>query len=380
MGVTQQHALGRNRKFFAKTESAFGTFIKPTATDAAKMLSSKIELAIAREARMDSRQTRSILERYTGLKTVKWSCEGYVIPSGTAGTPPNIHALLKAAMGGYTNTPSTSDVYSLADSQSALGSLSIVHHYPDVVMEAASGCWVEQVKFSGAGANPPKVAFEGEGIEHHLTGTSTCSGATSGSTVTPADGVAGFSVGSVLQIGASTNTGAGHKVTAVGSTTLTVEGTPAGSDGDAIIPFTPTETTAGSPVAGISGSVTIGGSSLPITAFEVVLKNGIKPVNDEAFASAATDYIVGWRSVTGSLTVRARKDQIIRMGTRKSFSSAPLVVLTLGAVAGKRCKLEISAEFDISALEVPESDEATVTLPFTALGLLGADEFTVTFY
>ena len=83
MGSTQDHALGRNRAFFAKVESTYGTFVKPAATDAAKVLNCSFDFKQERKNRMDSRAVRAHYERITGRKEVSWSVDSYLIPSGS---------------------------------------------------------------------------------------------------------------------------------------------------------------------------------------------------------------------------------------------------------------------------------------------------------
>ena len=127
--TTNPHGLGRNQRFFAKEEVTYGVYLKPAATDAIKVLSTAMEFGQARDPRTDTRQTRSVLEQITGKKTVPWSVEKHLIPSGTAGTPPDDHEMLLNAIGGavgYTNTPATSDAYRLDAGQASLRSMSMV--------------------------------------------------------------------------------------------------------------------------------------------------------------------------------------------------------------------------------------------------------------
>lgn len=382
MGVATPHAVGRNQKFFAKAETTFATFAKPAATNALKVLKSEMSFKQERKDRMDARSSRSVLERITGKQEVTWSVEKYILPSGSAGTAPDDGDIWKNLLGVETVNASTSVVYTPSASQSALGSLSLVRHFNDVVMEALAGAVCESASVKLSGGDEPKVTFEGFAAKHIHTGYSTTSGALSGGessiSIQSAD-VYNFENGSVIQVGTSTN----HEVTSGGGTsTLTLGTTISGaqSSGVAVAPYVPSETTAGSPIAGVLGSLTVDGTALLISSAEVNIKNNHKQVNDEAFYAYTTDYVPGFREVTGSLTVRARRDFVLYLGKRKAFTTRDLQLIC-GTTSGAKFKIDIDyAEFEFSALEAPEAEEVTFTLPFKALGSSGEDEITVTFF
>jgi hypothetical protein len=368
------HALGRERKFFAKTETTAATFAKPAATNAVKALTLKIAKEKDFKVRADSRQTRSALERIQGKARVTWEAEGYLMGSGTAGTPPDVHELLSAILATYANVPATSDTYSPASSQT-LPTLSLVDHRSNVLMESAKGCWVEELAISVSGGEEPKIKFSGAGMGYAWTGYSTLNGgvATGASTFTPqsADSY-NFNVDSVVKIGDDDNSGAGYQITQVNRSTHAMTFTPvlagAGeSNAEAVTPFAPSETTAGSPIAGITGSITIGGTACPITSFELSVKNNVKPMDDEAFAEFPTDAIPKYRTVTGTIGIRIRRDIAKLIANREALTTRAIVV-TFGGTAGARCVVTMSqAELDFSAVETPDEDEATISLPFVAM-------------
>lgn len=380
MGLNENHALGRERKFFAVAEVTAGTFVAPASTDAAKMMKVDMSFEPTRSPRGDSRQTRSLMERITGKSKISWSAEGYLIPSGTAGTAPDAHLLFKAVMGSYANTPATSDVYTLANSQD-VDTVSLVRH-AGVVMEALRGAWVDTMTITASGGDPPKVKFEGGAMGHIHTGPAVLEDAISSSTTMVLTSATQYNVwdGSVISIGGDDNSDAGYEVTVdTARPSFTLGTSLSASDAAEVLPYTPSETTSGNPIAGVYGSLTVDGTAFPITQFEVVVKNAIKPLEDEAFKELPDDVIPGYREVTGSISVRARKSQIIELGHRKAFPAQDIAV-TLGQTAGKRCKIDINtAEFDFAPLEIPEADEAVISLPFTALGSSGEDEISVTF-
>ena len=132
--------------------------------------------------------------------------------------------------------------------------------------------------------------------------------------------------------------------------------------------------------------------SLPVTSFDVTVTNGIKALSDEAFEKGTSDFVAGFRSVKGNISVRARKDFIASLAQRyvqfngtdptatnydPTFSNVALVV-TMGSTTGYKVVATMSkVEIDFAGIEIPESEEAVLSLPFTALGTSGSDELTL---
>ena len=369
MGLVTAHALGRNRKFFVSNETVPGTFVKPAAIDAAKILKCSITPEYNRINRNDSRATRSLLERLTGRAKFGWAVEAEVVPSGTAGTPPDLHLLYKAALPTYANSAGTSDTYSSADSQT-LPTFSLTQVFNELLMETLWGCWCDTMTISIKGGETAKVKFEGGAMGYATTGTSTLNGnmVASATMVAQTVDAYNFTTNSVVKIGSQDNSGAGFKITASASRpSYTIEATTSATSGDSVIPFAPAETTAGSPLVGIAGSFTIDSVAVPITSFELTTKNNIKPIEDEALVQSVSDVIPGYFDMSGKFGVRMRKDLVLELGKR--------------IVAGKRLAIDIDrANFDFSGVETPESEECTVELPFVALGSSGADEGSIKFY
>lgn len=380
MGQNQKHALGRNLQFFTSEESTYGTFVQAAAADAVKTLTTSMEFSQERVDRADARSTRSTQERITRRIEATWSAETYVVPSGAAGTAPDCRTLIKSAMGAETINGGTSAVYSLTDTQ-AMTSMTLLRESSEVLSQRMNGCYTEEMTISGSGGEEPRISFSGTGINVVNTGTSTATNAGSSTTgpcnVTASEGE-NFAANSLVQFSGGTIA----EVASVSGDVLTFSATESWSSSETIKPFVPASpTTAGNPINGITGSITLAGNSdLPITAFEITLTNNIKLINDEAFTDKGTDFVPGFRNVTGSLTVRARKDQIIELNKRKSFGTRDIAIV-LGATAGNILTIDMNqVEFGFSPVEIPEAEEATFTLPFTALGTTaGADELTLTF-
>ena len=397
MGVSQLHALGRNRKFYVNEETTYidsenvaTAFVKPAGTDAAVILNASFTPAQERKVRDDARASRSALEQITGKKSATWSVESYVLPSGTAGTAPDLGPLFKGAMGTETVSGGTRVTYSLNTNQD-LGSFSLTQFFNETFMETLTGCYVNSMTISVAGGEEPKVTFEGESSGLYIPTTTSPSAAqlTAGESTATVDGSGtgtsfdvhagegeNFKPGSVISVGSDTDL----VVESVSNDTITVDSSITFTDDDEVKPFAPTETVAGSPIAGILGSLTLAGNSLPITSFEVTVANNNKGIADEAFVAGTSDYVPGFRDVTGSLSIRCRRDLAIEIGKRLDFGTQAIVV-TCGDTAGKKLIVEIDdAEFEVAAVDTPQSDEVVVPMNFRALATsAGEDEIVIKF-
>jgi hypothetical protein len=246
---------------------------------------------------------------------------------------------------------------------------------------------VEQLKFSYTGTSLPMFAFEGGAMDMHQTGTSTLNGSASdGATTISVDDIHSFSVGSVIKVGDSDNSAGdppGHLVTGKGNTSLTVSPAVDGlqADGAVVAPFVPAEETSGSPISHVLCAATIDSIELPVVSFELIGKNNFKAHDDEAGTATVSDVTPGWRDITGTITVRARQDQVLHFG---KFMGAAAATRSLEIVAGNSDGNTITftlgqVEIENAKFEAPEADECMITLPFFARGSSGADELSVTF-
>ena len=398
MGVNSKHMLGRDLRFYAVPETTYNPSLSgytiPTATDALKVLTSSMEFTQERVERMDSRETRSLLERITRRKEISWSCESYIIPRGsatagaaltrrTSSNGNDYHVLLRSALGSSASDGASGTKYSLTSTQD-LPTVTLFRTASEVGMEMITGGFVSDFTISGSGGDEPKMSWTGNGSKYVFTGTATAESGTSGpnATFTAAlsNGHDNFEEGSLVK-GAG---GALGRVTSVNRATGVVT-TDSGSafSAELITPYSPTPSVnAAAPLNGITGSLALTGptaTSLPITAFEMTLANNIKAINDEAFTDSITDFVTGYRTVTGSLSVRARADQMKEIILRKLFEQRDIQI-TIGSGTGTSVVIDMNqAEFDFSAIEIPEAEEETFELPFTALGSSGDDEMSLTF-
>jgi len=279
-------------------------------------------------------------------------------------------------------TPSTSVAYTLSSSQT-VPTFTITAEDSAVVSRSGTGCVVNQGKFSAKGGSQLMASYSGLGMQYAHTGCSTTNGALSGGETTvvaaTAD-IANFSTNSYIQVGTS----GGHQVTGgAGTASLTVTPAIVGAqaDGVAITPYVPSETVVGSPLPVTLGTVTIGGTAVPFTEAEVEIDNGFKPNDQQGGILYVTDFIRGYRTVKGTITIRATKDQVLALGRyNTAVATTQAIVIAIGNVAGYRYSFSIPhAEINLAELDVPEADEALIKLPFEALASsAGNDEIALT--
>lgn len=391
MGVQYDHALGRAQAFFCMPQVTQGTMVRATGAGAFNALKLTTSYEQARVDRNDNRETAGLVSRISGMRKVTWDCEGYLIPSGAAGTAPDMQDLFQSVFGQETVNGGTSVVYSLSNTQALqLNTLQRVA-YPGgaaqvpVMMETLIDAWVNEMKIAVSGADPVKVSFSGGAARLVQTLRTQLDGAMSSSATMVIDTTDAtfIEVDSVVQVGSNTNTSTGYRVTADAAPSFTLEASLTAADNAVVAPFAPTPTLAGEPIAGILGSFTFGGATLPITACEVTVNNGLKPIEDQAFAVAVPDVIRGRRSVSGTFTMRVRADQLDALGIRKNSSFTVVdCALVLGSVAGSIVTIDMDrCELGFSGIEFPEDEEATVQVPFVCLeqSVTSGNAITLTF-
>lgn len=385
MGLAQAHALGRQQRVFIVDEGATPNVLaKATAASALRVKSSSIKETTPRENRMDARDTRSRTERITRAKEVEWALSAYMLTGMDPGdVTSRLHPLLRALFGGYTNTPGTSDVYSLSSTQ-VPRSLSITRQpLEGRVQEIAIGCVVNQATFSLSQGDEPSVEFSGPGLRYaQAMGQTTTSTVGAGTTKTLAT-VEGLTVDSVIAFADSTganernNSGAGYRITNIAGNVITIETSDTSANGDLVYPYTPTPTDVGTPIAGIIGSLTLDSVACPIKSFSLTINNN-NAVITEALEAGASDHVFGDRDVTGTLTVRARADLIRHFALRRGFVARDLDIVC--GAAGNRWTFALpTIEIDATGeMNLPVgNEEGDFELPFVALGS-GENEITLT--
>lgn len=386
MGVTATHVLGRNQRFYAERETTFGTYVQPTFR--ILPLTTSFNKVRERRLRDDVRDTRSSLEQITHMTSVEWSFEGYLIPNGAAGVEPDVGPILETALGKKSFPGGTAVLYEPDSTQGILGSMTLLREFNDVWSELILGAWVETLSIQWGGGDFPRITASGGGRQLIETGSAAATGGTA-STATMAAGLelnftpdASGAEASRVRLLDSTgtnkddNSGAGFTVASVSSGSITIAGgtwtVPV--PGDVVTPYKPSSITVfanGSPLSVIDGKVTIDSlpatGTVPISSGEMTVTNNLSAITDEPFNETVPDYIEGFRNITGSLSLRAREDQIIRLLRRDSFARVNIEA-TLGTGAGTVVKVQMpQAEIGYEAPSVPQSEEAVLSLPFTAL-------------
>jgi hypothetical protein len=383
MGLVQAHALGRQQRVFIVDEGTPNALAKATAASALRVKSSSLKEVTPRENRADARDTRSRTERITRAKEVEWALSAYMLTGMDPGdVTSRLHPLLRAVFGGYTNTPGTSDLYTLSSTQ-VPRSLSITRQpLEGRVQEIGIGCVVNQATFSLSQGDEPMAEFSGPGLRYaQAMGQTTTSTVGAGTTKTLST-VEGLTVDSVVAFADSNganernNGGAGYRITAINGLVITLEALDTSASGNIVYPYTPTPTDVGSPISGIIGALTLDSVACPIKSFSLTIANN-NAVITEALEANASDHVFGDRDVTGTLTVRARADLIRHFALRRGFTARDLDIVC--GAAGNRWTFALpTIEIDATAeMNLPVgNEEGDFELPFTSLGS-GENEITL---
>lgn len=392
MGINNEHILGEQTQYFVSTEQTSGTYEKPTTTEIAKANGYTKCMAMntatftpggpKRKNRRDAYQSsRDTIERITGKTERSWAIDAYYVPSGTDTTMPDCGLFIEAMLGADA-TVNANDVTFAQSSAQALKTLSLQGYNANGwYMETMWGCLVEAMTFKATGGDEPRIHFDGRGMGFAQSGYATANGADTSTSLVLQTGEGNmFDVGSVIKIGSDDNTGAGYEVTAISSDTLTIEASATWIDDAIVLPFVPTWTDAGSPTTGITGSLTWDSLDLStaITAFELTIKANNRYHDGIAFQQHLADASPGFIDIMGKIDLMIRKDMLLKILDRKDFETKALTVVVGGAAqSGTRAEIAMPyCELDFSDVTVPEEGEASISLPFVALGSSGNDAIT----
>ena len=393
MGLLVPHELGRDQRTFASVQNALDTYVQPIAAHAFRRKTLNIKAENGRTDREDARPTRSRVARITTGYTCEYDLSAYLIPSGTAGTAPDMFDFWTGLLGTETIVSSTSVAYTPSNSQ-AMRFFSLTTGQRDVRYDALVGAVVGKGTIKASGVDPVEVTFSGPARRRIQAAPFTLQTGTTGSTwVSTGNEAVAPSVGALYYQSGVDNSGAGFAVTAVGTpsggfashTSASAHGMSAGG---LLLPFLPTETTNGQPIAGISGSLTWGPSSLSrdvmrMTGVEIEIDNDVKAHTDEALTRFAADFTFGRRKVDGKLMFRCTQSNAIEVVRNINGAFATIAAtIVLGTTAGSICTISMPRiEVGTPEISVPEKDEVTISLPFVALSSAetAADEISITF-
>jgi hypothetical protein len=356
---------GEEQVGYVVAESTFGTAVVPAATDAFRVTSFDITPGFDRPEVPETTNTRSLQERIAGRRSCTFSITMVNRPSGTAGTPPDYHLLLKHAFGTYTNTSSTKDVYTPLKDPSGL-SLS-GYRLLEGVLEGFYGGVVTDVTFGWSADDFATVTFNGEAKDMLWAGVSQTNGTGSSATALIVDDGSYYSKYGVIDIA---NAGTAKQITAISSETLTIASS-SWSDNVAIEPFLPAPTLAGSGLYGTDGTLSLDGGSSDISSLNgsVTLSTGIS-LNNRNFGTATADSVTlpSGRRVTGSLSFLVEDNgNFSAIRGEASEGTTQDIVVDIGTSAGSICQLDMSrCELDSSPLS-GGAGLIEVTAGFTAL-------------
>jgi hypothetical protein len=369
MGIENQHVRQHERSFFAMAQTTLDTMVRAASAGAVKILAFSAEYDQARAERKHNRTTRGRRGAVSGQRTISWSLEKELIPSGAAGTAPDDQEFWQSAFGTETINGGVSAVYSLSTTQ-AMQLLSIHDYHPAGVMQSLIGAWVDTLKIAGSGADPLKVSMTGGARRLVQTGRTTVDGIVTTSATVVVDDEYQIEPDSIVQVGANTNTSTGYRVISNTAGTLVLEATLSVADAADVVPFAPAETTAGTPLAGIDGSLTVLGAACPVTAWEVEINNSMIPHDGEYGAVHVSDVSPGWRQVSGTFTFRLRRDLIGILSTRKNSDfAAQAVTIVCGGTAGRTLTISMPQVELGGVLKIDHADDggpSTVTMAFVA--------------
>lgn len=381
------YAVQREERAFVTEESTYGVIpAAPAAGEALRFLQITVSPTEDRPFRRDKRATRSFLETIQMRKNVSWSMNGYLLPSGAAGTAPDgWDSILEAAFGLETINASTSVVYTLVKEFSK--SFTITRAYGNaaayaVAAEAVRGCVPQTVTFNLSGADAAMIEVSGFGADV-LRAMRAEIVADSGTVVEVVAGKAkGFDAGMYIDV----DTIADNLITAVSEADdeLTMAAHTAQLAGEFVVPSacvkSQTFTSTAKPIGGILGSCSLDSSSFSIISAQIVLNNNPNQHNDKYGFNRTSGHSLGNREVTGSITFRVDDTNIIDLIRSKNNTLRDLQ-LVAGTVAGSIATFDLNTVlFDLTPIPAGEEGDLIVTLPFRALGSsAGENELTLTF-
>ncbi len=287
--------IGRAQKALYIPETAFETIASLTGTRL-DIKSFTAGLSKDLRDRNDKRQYPGIFERIEGKQSGTFELASYMLPSGTAGTPPDISPLLEAIGFLHSNNPAVSDTYQINDSATAFSFLNDLENYSEL-MHGALGT---QLKLSFGGDADGMITISGKYSDIKRTGTTTLAAILNATDVTATVTEAEyFEVGGYIQFDGDVGP---YKITAVDTATNVLTFSPAAATGAAngstVSPVIPTGTTAGSPLSGIYGSVTLGGVTASVLSGDVTIDFNVQTADGEYGRNRySSNYRLVWQTV-----------------------------------------------------------------------------------
>lgn len=386
-------------KYFAKVETTYDTMSGFAVTDAVPLINLEITPTYEFHPSKERVGSASLQKEVAGMQGGTWSASFYAKPEGnTANVPPDAGVFLQAAFGDQDTTTDVS--YRMHDGSnevSSTTSLQISRTAGNAFYEVIGGCWVEQCDIEIVGNAEPTITVSGGFASYGWCYGGQVNGAHSTSDATiqmKSNSSERIGVGARIQFSdGEDNSGHGYEVTAVDNATdiITISpGLVAGVAGDVFIQPIDKSQTFGStnnPISGVGCGLSIGGTSVGMISFKASLKTGIHGLSAEASATKANRLARGAREVSGEissyfLTSETAAEDISAI-TGGAWNGA---VLALIARAGPDTTLQRmlvnvpAARLNVVGVSLPEVEEATITLTFTARqASANGDELSVDF-
>lgn len=391
--MANEFFLGSQRTWYATSETYYGSAVEVKGTDAFKIISGSMSPALEREPRPDLCGQSDHVERYTGRHSATWEVTKLFLPNGNAVTQPDDYMMLRNLFG-HVSSGATSIEYTFATGHddsltirdgvrtgSSDGAAEFQQHVFGAIVNRGEFTWGNQGNNGLA-----QITYSGVAKKWGYTGnTSVGAGNMTLPTTTKsvsASNVKQLTVGSQFRLGGAL-VGGGRVVDSMNITTGTITwrqrvapGATA-SSGAVIVAHNPTTTTAGSPVHGRLGYLSINGSTSLIKHLggRVTVEDNRDLLNEEVGTDSASQaYRANRRNVTFALDFMLRKEEVPNLLGYMMNGSASNVHVTIGDQANKKLKLIMrNAQFDMSPLDMPESGPARITMNGVALGTNGND-------
>jgi len=346
-------------------------------------LSFEAKLEQEHAPRIDKREAPGVYETICRKQKGTWALDSYLLPSGTAGTPPDISDLLIAAGFTHTNTPATSDAYTL---RNGLDSFSLLRDSENV-SELLHGCLAEELKISFDGTAEAKLSLSGKAADVKRAGVTTLAAplAALAATATLVEAEY-YDVGAYIQFDGDPGP---YKITTIDLVTNVIGISPVAAigaaNGSTVSPTIPAGATAGSPVCGNFGSLVVGGNTLTATSGSVTCGWTVW-TTDGVFGRNrySSNFALVERSVKFELSLYADNINLLEYfrsrATHGVGTGSTAMTLALGTIAGSIVEVSLPySQFDLASLTVPDADGNMLSLAGTALANAGNDELVLTY-
>jgi hypothetical protein len=283
------YVLSRNERIYLATETAFGTAVAPTGTDAVRHINARFKPVVQTLQRRDKTGTRSQSIGTKGRQHGTWSLNASLVHGADADDVPDYEPLYASAFGAAGTVTATTRVrYTLADTLKTFSA------------------WI----YRGDGTGTPNHEMAWGNIVRRIT----------------------FNLGEdVAEFSAE-----GECAWVQGSKSF-AGATTAEKAGQASFPAEPVSaTTLGNLIAGFTGSITLGGSPIAdIISAQIVMDTGAEVVKRTFGSRLPSGVEAGERMVTISFSIYNSDDAGLETLREAAESKTPVdAVIAVGDTAG----------------------------------------------